>query len=114
MWKSLKDILIAEDKPAEAKPAVAAVSRAPSATALAADASPPASTVVGSVLDVEAVEKEIDGLVQADVHFAPYLEFMKVADAIKGVIQEEGLRYKTAQATTGVDPQTLTDGIKNA
>jgi hypothetical protein len=115
MWKSILDVLVTNDKhPAEAKPAPAATPARSLPVGTVVDAPVGNGNVIGSVLDVEGLEKQIDDLVQANPNFAPYLEFMKVADAIKGVISEEGLRYKTAQATTKVDAQVLVGGIKNA
>lgn len=55
----------------------------------------------------ETLEAHMEQEIQANPAFAPALIFLAAADAIKGVIAEEGLRFRTAQATTKIAPDVL-------
>lgn len=60
----------------------------------------------------EQVEAHLEQSINANPDFAPAAKFLEQLTAIQGVIAEEGLRFRTAQATSKVDTGALITALQ--
>jgi len=88
---------------------------------------PPPDTTRPTVADVRSIgepqpavqftsdtlEAYLEQSIQANIDFLPAANFLATLDAIKGVISEEGLRFRTAQATTKIDAGVLLTALQS-
>jgi hypothetical protein len=74
-----------------------------------------------SILDVETIRESINGAIAGSAEFAPAASFLQVVTSLQnvpGLSNDEGTRFKAAQATQaatnpGVTPQTILTAVKS-
>ena len=117
MFDSLKKLgLVTDDeKPQEKKPVAENTAprvRDTGSTAVAPDAGAAIST--GQGLDLPAISAAIQLKIEAHPSYVSFATFLKVSESMASVLTDEAVRYKAAQATTGVARDTLVQSVKDA
>lgn len=64
-----------------------------------------------SGIDTNAVEGQLDQLVQSNPSFATAATFISAAEALLPLLKDEGLCFKSAQATSKLDPSAVLESV---
>ena len=122
LLKSLRSLVI-EDSTEEPKEVAKAEQARPAPSVPSVPAGEPAQwfttmgeseTVVPPTLDTKSLASALQAQILGSPGFDSAARFLVAVDSIKDIIPEESLRFKTARATTGLNPSAIVESLQSA